>query len=272
MSINKETVKKPFTEWNFVALLLPLLCQNGVFQVEERELEEKLFSYYKNKDFKELFQEIVPTRGADRVNLYSGLYTEKYIGGNLWFEQMHSNILNLTYDRDMDLSSYEQYLSEDGKLKIRQMALELAKRYKAEQNSKVKLNIFGVDPNCSYSLVCGKHVGRLLSFELITDGDISSINYEDTKGREHVAYDSPLNPNEAVPLKDNTVLRVTLENATYAIKQGLCNGKIRYCNVNTQILDDEKLKEIVNIANQRDESSKNTLTSKAPYVRKIILR
>lgn len=172
----------------------------------------------------------------------------------------------LTYQR------YEQRLSDDGKLKMRQMAEELATRYKAEENSKVKLNIYGVSPNCHYSLVHGKNYGSLLSFELITDGDIASIDYPNIVEMEQIFYESPLVPNSAIQLKDNRVAHVCLQNATYAIKQGLCDGKIRYCNVNTQVVDDRVLQEIVNLANQRYEKGEYAITEEAPYVRKIILK
>lgn len=282
MSIINEDTKKylenfvgrRFTEHDFVALLLPLLCQNGIYRINEGELEEKLWSYYKNNGFKELFQEIVPSRGINekKLNLYDGLYREKYFGGSVWFDQLHSNILNLTYGKDIDLSIYEQSLSEDGKLKIRQMAQELATRYKAERNSKTKLKIFGFDPNCHYSLVYGNHIGSLLSFELITDGDIASIDYPDLTGMEHLFYESPLNPNEAIQLKNNRVAHVCIQNATYTIKQGLYNEKICYCNVNTQVLDEKRLQGIVNLANQKYEKAEYALTDEAPYVRKLVLK
>jgi len=58
------------------------------------------------------------------------------------------------------------------------------------------------------------------------------INYQDNKGFEHCFYNSPLDPDEAVLLENNKVAYIGLQNATYAIKQGLCDGKICYCNVN----------------------------------------
>ncbi len=279
---NKDTEKYlerfaeiKFTENDFVALLLPLLCQNGIYKINERELEERLYYYYKNQDFKELFQDIVPKRGITHheLNLYDGLYREKYFSGSIWFEQMHSNILNLRYRPDEDLSRYEEGLSEDGKSKIRQIATELSKRYKAEQNSKVKLRIFGVEPNGSYSLVHGKHHSKWASSELITDGDISKIDYPDTN--EHYFYASPINPNEAIQLKDNRVAHVTLVNATYAIEQGVCDGKVRHSIVNTELLEEDQLEEIVNIASQTYEmyqGNQTLLTTEAPYVRKIVLK
>lgn len=265
---------KKFTEYDFVSTLLPLLFQNGVYQIDERELEEKLFYYYKNPNFRELFQDIcienLPSHKS--VCLYDGFYREKYFGNGIRFDQLHSDILTLAYPENTSLSLQEQALSEDGKLKMKQMAHELAIRYKIEQNSKLKLRIFGVNPNCHYQLVHGKHHSSLLSFELITDGDILTINHQDTRGIEHYYYESPVSPNEAVQLEDNKAIYVSLKNATYAIMQGLCDGKIRYCNVNTQILDEKKLKEIANFANQKYEKNEYALTEEALYVRKLILK
>lgn len=275
MKINAESENyHTFTEWNFVSLFLPLLCKNGIYRIQKQDLEEKLFYYYENREFKELFQEIFPVSGMNnaQISLYDGLATEKYVYGSLIDDGDH---LNLVYPKDMDLSVREQYLSEDGKRKIRQMALELSKRYEKEKDSKVKLDIYGIDPNHNYSLVHGKNQGFLLSNELITDGNISIISHEkiEMKRLEYYHfYKNPINPNEAVQLEDNMVLNAEVENATYTINQGLCDGNIRYCHVDTQLLDDEKLEKIVNIANQRHENSKNTLNLKSPYVRKITLR
>lgn len=44
------------------------------------------------------------------------------------FEQITSNILNLTYGKNIDLSIYERNLSENSKLRMRQLALVLSKR------------------------------------------------------------------------------------------------------------------------------------------------
>ena len=74
------------------------------------------------------------------VNLHEGFYLEKYFGKGIQFDQLHSDILTLAYAKDIDFSLSEQRLSENGKLKIRQMAEELAARYKTERKSKVRLN------------------------------------------------------------------------------------------------------------------------------------
>ena len=91
------------------------------------------------------------------------------------------------------------------------------------------------------------------------------------KGFEYY-YTSPINPNEAVQLENNKVVYVSLEHATYAIMQGVCDGKIRYCNVNTQILDEKRLKKISNLANKKYEKDEYALTDEEPYVRKLVLK
>jgi len=205
------------------------------------------------------------------VNLHEGFYLEKYFGKGIQFDQLHSDILTLAYAKDIDFSLSEQRLSENGKLKIRQMAEELAARYKTERKSKVRLNIYGVNPNYHYQLIHGIRYSNILGFELITDGDILEINPQTMKGFEYY-YTSPINPNEAVQLENNKVVYVSLENATYAIMQGVCDGKIRYCNVNTQILDEKRLKKISNLANKKYEKDEYALTDEEPYVRKLVLK
>lgn len=265
-------VERQFTEHDFVATLLALLCQNGVTTLNEKELEKKLFCYYKNSEFSELFQDIVPKKGTIdmEVNLYEGLYQEKFFTSNVMFEQRNSDDLYLAYKKDIDLSRYMCTLSEDGKLKLRQLANELAIRYKIERSSQHKLNIYAYNPNCHYLLVNGKKDRSKLSFELITDGEIEFIEYN--KGKEDVFYENPYKMDSATRLTDNEVVYLILRDASYAIKQGLYNGEIRYCNVNTEILDEEKLKQISDIANREYTSDEYAITDEAPYVRKLSLK
>ena len=262
-----------FTEHDFVAILLPLLCKNGVYQIDEYQLTKKLYYYYENKEYKELFQEICLTRGSldHQVDIHDGLYREKFFSGNIFWDSMRGETLNLSYDSNIDLSHYEQNLSEDGKRKIRRMAEELSIQKKIEQQSKHPLYIYGVNPNQTYTLVYGNSLTALLSFELITDGDISFIQYSETKGDGHCYYESPMYPNEYGTLKDNKVANVVLKNASFAIKQGLCDDEIRYSIVHTEIIDPEVLGKIMNMANQKYDSDGLVLTEK-PYVRKLTLK
>lgn len=262
-----------FTEHDFIAILLPLLYKNGIYQISEEQLAKKLYYYYKNKEYKELFQEICLVRGGldNQVDIHDGLYREKFFSGNIFWDSMRGKTLNLSYNPNIDLSHYEQNLSEDGKIKIRKMAKELSIRKKIEQQSKHPLYIYGVNPNKTYTLVHGKSLTDLLSFELFTDGDISFIQYKETKEDDYY-YESPIFPNEYRTLKDNKVANVNLKDASFAIKQGLCNDEIRYSIVNTEIIDPEVLKEIMNMANKKYDSYDFALTQQKPYVRKLVLK
>lgn len=263
-----------FTEHDFVAILLPLLCKNGVYQISEQQLAKKLYYYYKNNSYKELFQEIVLTKGSldNQVDIHEGLFREKFFSGSIFWDSMRGEPLNLRYDPNIDLSYYEQNLSDDGKIKIRKIAEELSIRKKIEQQSKQPLYIYGVNPNQTYTLVHGKSLIDLLSFELITDGDISFMQYSETNGDGHCHYESPMYPNEYRTLKDNKVANIVLKNASFAIKQGLCNDEIRYSVVNTEIIDPEILEKIMNIANKKYDSDDFALTEQKPYVRKLVLK
>lgn len=263
-----------FTEHEFVAILLPLLCKNGVYQINEQQLMKKLYYYYENNDYEELFRDITLTRGAldNQVDIHDGLYREKFFSGSIFWDSMRGEPLHLRYDPNIDLSIYEKDLSEDGKLKIRKMAEELSIRKKLEQRSKHPLYIYGVNPNQTYTLVHGKSLTNLLSFELITDGEIKAIQYSETKGDGHVHYESPMYPNEYRTLKDNKVVYVNLQNASFAIKQGLCDNEIRYCIANTEIIDSKVLEKIMNMANQKYASDDFSITEQAPHVRKLVLK
>lgn len=269
MPIIDTNNKRDFTEHDFVALLLNLLYENGVNKIHESDLERKLAYYWEDSNFEELFRsitiEIFPYYKS--ACLYEAFYQEKNFSSNIWYDQRNSEILYLLMNKLNDYSKHEKNLSEDGKLKIRQLASELAKRYKIEEKSKVRLNIFGINPNCKYELVMGKYHGNLAYFELITDGDILKITHQE--GNKDIYYTSPFDPNEAVQLEDNKITYVTLKNATYAVKQGICDGKILYCDVNTQILEDIVLEKIIDIANLKYNADEYSLVNETPYVRKL---
>lgn len=261
-----------FTKHDFVGLLLALLYKNGVYKIKETELEEKLLYYYKNDDFNEIFQEINLAKDGNRLNLYDALYRIKHFSNSILYDKFDNDILLLKYSDDMVFQRYEKCLSENGKLKIRQMAEELGKIYRNEQISKTKLNIFRVNPNGFYTLVHGMHAGKLLEFQLITDGDIVRIDYKDTKGIDSYYYKSPYDSQKSVQIKNNKVVYIDLINASYVIKQGLCDGKIRYNHVNTQVLEENELNSIVHIANKQYKGDEFSITKEAPYVRKLILK
>ena len=53
----------------------------------KNNLQKKLYYYYKNNDYKELFQDIILTKGAldNQVDIHDGIYREKFFSGNIFF-------------------------------------------------------------------------------------------------------------------------------------------------------------------------------------------
>lgn len=240
--------KRNFTEHDFVGLLLPLLCKNGVHKINEDELIKKLYYYYDNPRFRELFVDICLSMGTfldKKVDIHNGLYREKYVSGCIVYDSMNPSILHLHYDRNMDLSKYESKLSEDGIMLMHEMAQDLAVMNKVESYSRYKMVIYNCDPNKDYTLVRGTNGINTLSWELLTDGDIKT-NPEDLK---HCFFDSPLSPNYKVQLGQNVIASAHLENASYAVMQGLCDREIKYLEVFTNSSDFEQLSKISDIAN-----------------------
>ncbi len=87
-----------------------------------------------------------------------------------------------------------------------------------------------------------------------------------------IYYEDPMYPNSYRKLKNNKVVNVNLKKASFAIKRGLCNEKIHYNIVNSEIIDSKILEEIMNIANTKYEDKDFTITEQKPYVRKLILK
>lgn len=172
-----------FTEDNFVRLLLSYLTKNGVYQVRESDLKRKLYYYYKNPEFQELFQDICKARGTlnPEVDISDGLYHEKYFGGNIVWGSNHSDKLNLVYPFDVDLSSCEKKLSKTGLELMKRLVLELTLKNVIESRSTKELHIYGTDPNQVYSLTYGTYLGKDAELELLSDGIVQYKKFLDQK-------------------------------------------------------------------------------------------
>jgi hypothetical protein len=138
---------------------------------------------------------------------------------------------------------------------IKEIAAELAKRYKVEQTSKTKVNIYGANPNMHYILPFGNYIGYKAGFSLITDGNINKRKKEKISGTYNCYFESPYDFKESIQLESPKITYLSLQNATYAIKQGLFNGRLQYSLVFTQLLEAAKLQSIIEIAN--NEYNKN---------------
>lgn len=263
-----ENVPRIFTENDFVSMLLPLLKENGVVRVNEFELERKLYYYYLKEEYRELFQDIVPSRVATAsdklLNINNGLLNYKTFGGVVWTD-FHPE--NLILCGNIDSSIYSKYLTADGVSKMKQMARELGIRNRIEEGSMKPLNIYGTDPNRLYHLCTGNYYTSLYGWDLITDGAVKSLQV-DRNPNSHLQYESPRKGNFEVCLKNAVSTTVEIENASYVVMQGFENDTVRRLKVYTNILDLDKLKQFrdIDVGDDKVVSGKEK-----PYVKKYYL-
>lgn len=260
-----------FNENDFIKMLLVLLFKMGVKRINENELKEKLNYYYNNPEYNKLFREIYRKNMSDKINIENGLYIEKSKFGNIVWDLMNPNVLHLQYDKKINLTELEDKLSTHALMLLNKMALELATRNKAERYGEHKIIIYGCSPNKSYTLVHGESNGKILSWELITDGQIKMIDYIKEGNLKPQFFDSPVSSACKVQLSENSIARVKIEDASYAIMQGLSDNEIQYSKIFTDICDLDTLKQIRNIANIRHLEETSLLNKKKPYVRKLTL-
>lgn len=61
----------------FIALLFRMLYEQGVYFINQKEIEEKLFYYFKKTNYQELFSGINPNNSMKRLNLEKEIDYEK---------------------------------------------------------------------------------------------------------------------------------------------------------------------------------------------------
>ena len=268
----KEENKVNFKERDFVGLFLALLVKNGIYKINELELQKKLYGYYQNPEYRELFQDICKSRSfmdEEAIDLHEGLSFEINFGGRL----IRTDTTKLFIRRclEEELVYYEEKLSKEGKEKIYQMASDFGVRHKIETSSRYPMNIYNICPNKRYSLVHGKYHSHIYSWELLTDGILQSTDYYNPQEVEHLFWDDPSTQNCMVSLKDSSHVIAEIQNASYVIMQGQSNDSIRKIKIYTNIVNSEQLEKIRNIANIKHEED-NFLISEKPYVRRIELK
>lgn len=278
-TINKEKEKyfemfyeKKFTEYDFLGTLLRLLSQEGVMKINEFELERKLFPYYRSQEYRELFQDVSCSREdfGEKLDLNNAFYREKYFGSSVWYTTCNSVELYLIVDAIEDLPYFEKSLSDDGKRKIRKLAYELGVQYAAEKSATMPLYIYKSNPNRNYFLPSGEYGRSHYSFEMLTDGEILGLEQIDTRNMEHIFYPSSYSINERVQLTNLKEICFEIKNASFALKKGLCNHKLCYSVLNTQMMDKNTLLKLVLLANDVGYESNNI--PEESFVRKVTLK
>lgn len=133
-----------------------------------------------------------------------------------------------------------------------------------------KINIHKTNPNQTYSLVDGKYYPYSLKSELLTDGSIEFVQYLENDLNDFII--DPTNSNRVIRLRESTIKRLKIENAKYAIIQGLKDDSLKNISIFTEIEDLNELKKIIEISNKVYKEESNLLTEDKPYVRKLTLK
>lgn len=240
-----------FSQNDFIRLILPLLCKNGVYEFTEDELSKKLYYYRNNPEFRELLQDFAICQTDKKIDISDAMYSAKYFGGYVKWSSLNSQILQLVYPNDFDTTSYEKKLSDDGVQLINRMAHEFGIRNEVERASSHHMNIYGTTPSRRYFLVHGNHGKDIIDFCLLTDGTAKSGIF---KSGVEICEDLT-NPRRLLALRDGSTKFVEIENASYVAIQGLENGKIKNLKVYTQLLDLYSLQQISEFANKEYEEN-----------------
>lgn len=256
---------------DFVGLLLPMLYQNGVYEINETELSKKLFYYYNDPMLNELFLDMQPVRGEKILDIHEAMYNEKFFSGKIWWTSNNPKHLHLNYE-DADTTYHERRLTKYGIQAIQTIAKELANVQEIESKSKHRIHIYKNDPNQNYILVHGSCYHTILHNKLITDGNIKKINYFDKSKYENVYWQNPTDPEGLIVLRNNNARQVYLENANYTVIQGLKNEVLTDIQIYTNLMDKKTLQKISDIANSQCIIEDATPIEDEIYIKKLSLK
>ena len=261
-------IGRKFTAYDFISVFLPLLQESGVSEFTLDELSKKLFCYYKEKNFREIFSEINQFGYEAKVNVEKAINQEKMESEYLWTDVKEPSKIYLNYPSNMKLHRFRRDLSKDGLNKIRQMALDFSIRYQYEITSSIQMDIYGGNPEYEYYyLGAGQNGNNYIRWDLITDGEIKNIQKQMNQG--NFFFENPKDSENKLLLNNNTIKALYLKNAKYAILQGYMNDKIKRIKVYTELLDKYSLKQIQTIANTEYNGLEKTIDEGKPYIRKI---
>lgn len=254
-----------FTENDFIMLLLPYLYREGIREITECELAKKLYPYYQDNRFEEVFVDIIEDdNNKNRVNITRGMAFTQYFSAAIRCNLNHPENLRLAYGNNYDTSVFEKSVDPKIIKLINVIASEFGIRNSIESRNQ---NVYGSNPNQCYTTLTAKEHGEY-GIELITDGDIQSITSNSFE--PHVVYPDPIGSMER-SFKNGTCSNVCIKNASYAITRGTHDGKIKRTGIFTKSIELEKLKMLSNVAQGLYDSEATILTPEKPYVRKLTL-
>ncbi len=246
--------QKNFISKDFIELLMDILYKKGIYDINESDLNTKLRYYYKNPRFRKLVKDVCMNQIEYKLSMQ---------------EKIYEDLLNDEVSR-YEIFPYEDYLEKDQVVFMNKVIKELTEIYRAEGLSNKPLNIYGVNPNTNYFLVHGKYKMDILSWELVTDGDIKDVTYFNEYGC--YPWEDPSNSNKLVSLEDGIVKKVTLKGASYAVLRGLENCNVERLKVYTNLTDLVSLRKICDIANGERQKEEELLLKSRPFVKKLALK
>lgn len=229
----KEKIK--FNDENFINLLFTLLCKNGIYKVNQDDLAKKLFCFYQNKKYKEIFHGMKTSN--QMVDLSNGIYQELTNSNNIILSK-NTNNLYLNYDINLNLDSYKDKLSNEAILLMLKMAKVIAIDYKIEDYSNNSISIYRTNPNNNYALINGLYKGKKISSKIITDGNTKIMNKIRLENYRNNKRTSSL------------ISDIKVTNASYTIIQKFENDKVSSINIYTNLDKFVELKEVSDIANK----------------------
>lgn len=264
----KQNFNNEFTDYDFIRNFFILLHKYGVHKISVEELRKKLFYYYENFIYKDIFQDIARVQCAEEVDLSSALESVKFWSDGVCYNSNFPNKIFLAYDDTVEVRDsikctkiYEL---------LDKMAKEFALRYKIEQASKNDMNIYATSPNRDYVLLSGNRYDSEVKWEMITDGNINKI-YENYDKRIYQC-DNPYYPSQKILLMNQNNLFVNICDASYAVMQGKIDNCLVTSRVYTESTDFDRLQKISEVASTNYDFNKNIPFVDRPYVKQLIIK
>lgn len=252
----------------FITALLSRMNKKGVSYIEEEDLAIKLYEYYKNPKYKELFFDFAESRQPFKkmVDIEEAMWREKYLGGCIWWLDNQKR-LNLKYGQDFNNDSMENDIPRELLAMIDEISDDFAIRFRTEVSSKHRLTVYGLDKDITHRIVTGK-VGvyrKNYEWRLLTDGEIESL--EEIPYSKDFTIDDPERYWSAMGIEEYTAKRIKTTGASFEIMQGIINDTLTSVNIYTNIRNNVKLTQISELAQTIDSIDED----KKPYVRQVKL-
>ncbi len=256
-----------FTDKMFLRTLLSGLYEKEISKITEEQLSRKLFYYYRNPKYQEIFQDIIKSQYENKVNLYEAMQFEKYMSGNISWTSLQPEILYLNYQEKVDFVDYQKNLSEKARKLMNQMIEELVPSMKIESMYLSSLRFYKTSPNQKYHLLRGISLTEgVVGQVLITDGIVTMDSLEKVKNSE-LYYPNPLSDSSYIQFDTCTTREVEIEDSSYVAVQGLESGNLKKLDIYTNIIDYQRLQLLREVTRQYYHTEQDFRDNR-PYVKR----